>query len=74
MVASALQAWQVRALFLVSAVVVCDYVGVSMMRIALPFYAKALRRGSSTFAGSLETMYGLGQVLGVLGLALLVAT
>ena len=67
-VASALQAWQVRALFLVSAVVVCDYVGVSMMRIALPFYAKALRPGSSTFAGSLETMYGLGQVLGALTL------
>ena len=31
-----------RALWTVLAIVVCDYIGVSMMRVTLPFYAKAL--------------------------------
>ena len=39
---AALEAWKLRALRLVAAVVVCDYIGVSMMRVTLPFYAQAL--------------------------------
>jgi DHA1 family tetracycline resistance protein-like MFS transporter len=38
-----------------------------MMRVTLPFYAKALG-GTSTFAGSLETFYGVGQIIGALTL------
>lgn len=55
----------VGAVRLVFAAVVCDYVGVGMMRVTLPFYAKALG-GSATFMGALETAYGAGQVVGAL--------
>eukprot|EP00747_Dinoflagellata_sp_TGD_P184936 gnl/TRDRNA2_/TRDRNA2_41058_c0_seq2.p1 gnl/TRDRNA2_/TRDRNA2_41058_c0~~gnl/TRDRNA2_/TRDRNA2_41058_c0_seq2.p1 ORF type:complete len:460 (+),score=84.48 gnl/TRDRNA2_/TRDRNA2_41058_c0_seq2:76-1455(+) len=54
---------KLRAMCLVLSAVVCDYVGVSMMRVALPFYAKALG-GSATLIGGIESMYGVGQVVG----------
>lgn len=54
-----------RAVLLVLTVVICDYVGVSMMRVTLPFFAKALG-GSATLIGGLESMYGIGQVTGAL--------
>jgi len=54
-----------RALYLVCSAVVCDYVGVSMMRVTLPFYAKALG-GTGTLIGSIESAYGVGQVTGAL--------
>jgi len=53
----------VWAMSLVLFAVTADYVGVTMMRVALPFYAKSLG-GSSTLIGSLETGYGIGQWVG----------
>lgn len=53
------------AVRIVLAAVICDYVGVGMMRVTLPFYAKALG-GSGTFIGALEAAYGVGQVVGAL--------
>eukprot|EP00927_Polykrikos_kofoidii_P052161 TRINITY_DN45949_c0_g1_i1.p1 TRINITY_DN45949_c0_g1~~TRINITY_DN45949_c0_g1_i1.p1 ORF type:complete len:459 (+),score=63.16 TRINITY_DN45949_c0_g1_i1:53-1429(+) len=56
-----------RAILLVLVAVVCDYVGVGMMRIALPFYAKAMDTASTgTLIGGLEAAYGVGQVVGAL--------
>eukprot|EP00929_Paragymnodinium_shiwhaense_P121023 TRINITY_DN93148_c0_g1_i1.p1 TRINITY_DN93148_c0_g1~~TRINITY_DN93148_c0_g1_i1.p1 ORF type:complete len:426 (-),score=38.35 TRINITY_DN93148_c0_g1_i1:66-1292(-) len=55
------------ALCLVLFAVVADYVGVTMMRVAAPFYAKALG-GSGTLTGGIETAYGVGQWLGAVTL------
>mmetsp|Transcript_27733 Transcript_27733/g.57599 ORF Transcript_27733/g.57599 Transcript_27733/m.57599 type:complete len:406 (+) Transcript_27733:89-1306(+) len=54
-----------RAALLVLTAVVCDYIGVSMMRVTLPFFAKALG-GTATLTGGIESMYGIGQVTGAL--------
>lgn len=54
-----------RALWLVLLAVVCDYIGVSMMRVTLPFFAKSLG-GSGTLIGGIESAYGIGQVCGAL--------
>lgn len=58
-------AYKQRALWLVLLAVVCDYIGVSMMRVTLPFFAKALG-GSATLIGGIESCYGVGQVCGAL--------
>jgi len=58
-------AYKQRALWLVLLAVVCDYIGVSMMRVTLPFFAKALG-GSATLVGGIESCYGVGQVCGAL--------
>eukprot|EP00928_Gymnodinium_smaydae_P066464 TRINITY_DN49474_c0_g1_i1.p1 TRINITY_DN49474_c0_g1~~TRINITY_DN49474_c0_g1_i1.p1 ORF type:complete len:438 (+),score=75.51 TRINITY_DN49474_c0_g1_i1:46-1314(+) len=55
------------ALYLVLLAVVFDYVGVTMMRVALPFYVQALG-GAGTLIGGLETAYGVGQWLGAITL------
>ena len=43
-----------------------DYMAVGMMRTLLPYYADALTNGigTATLIGSLETCYGIGQVVG----------
>ena len=53
------------ALRLVFAAVICDYIGVGMMRVTMPFFAKDLG-GSGRLVGGLETTYGVGQVCGAL--------
>lgn len=50
-----------------SSCVVADYVAVGMMRTVLPFYAKKLG-GGAVLIGSLEAVYGVGQVIGALTL------
>ena len=50
-----------------SSCVVADYVAVGMMRTVLPFYAKKLG-GGAVLIGSLEALYGVGQVIGALTL------
>mmetsp|Transcript_23024 Transcript_23024/g.42404 ORF Transcript_23024/g.42404 Transcript_23024/m.42404 type:complete len:434 (+) Transcript_23024:83-1384(+) len=55
------------ALALALVAVASDYIGVSMMRITLPFYSKAMG-GASTMVGGLETAYGVGQAVGALAL------
>jgi len=52
-----------RARFLVLLAVVSDYIGVSMMRVTLPFFAKALG-GSAFLMGGIESAYGVGQICG----------
>lgn len=56
---------QQRARVLVLLAVVSDYIGVSMMRVTLPFFAKALG-GSATLIGGIESCYGIGQICGAL--------
>ena len=54
---------QYRTLRLTQLVVLVDYTAVGFMRTVLPYYAKALgARGKHV--GGLETVYGLGQVVG----------
>ena len=55
------------ALWVAMGCVVADYVAVGMMRTVLPFYAKNLG-GGAVLVGSLEAVYGVGQVIGALTL------
>ena len=52
-------------LALIQAVVMLDYGCVGAMRTVLPYYAKSLG-AAATGVGALETIYGLGQVIGAL--------
>ena len=52
-------------LILVQAVVMLDYGCVGAMRTVLPYYAKSLG-AAATGVGALETIYGLGQIIGAL--------
>ena len=52
-------------LTLIQAVVMLDYGCVGAMRTVLPYYAKSLG-AAATGVGALETVYGLGQVVGAL--------
>ena len=57
---AAMEARQRRALVFTLVAVACDYIGVGMMRVTLPYYARALG-GSGALIGGLETAYGIGQ-------------
>ena len=63
--AGAMQLTPRATLFLVQAIVVLDYGCVGAMRTVLPYYAKNLG-AAATGVGALETVYGIGQVIGAL--------
>ena len=52
-------------LILIQVVVMLDYGCVGAMRTVLPYYAKSLG-AAATGVGALETIYGLGQIIGAL--------